>query len=91
MIIEAIVNGITLIVKVLAYPFNLILPDTPVALRTAMSGYIDMIFDNLGFVSFFVNVETLRTVSLIAIAIWTLQHTYAFLQWVVKKLPFSID
>lgn len=90
MIVEALVNLITGIIKLLALPFNT-LPDTPVALRDTMASYMDMVFNNLDFISFFVNVDTLKRVALIAIGIWTLHHAYDFLVWIIHKLPFSID
>lgn len=89
MILEAIINMITVVIKLLAVPFN-VLPDTPEALRTAVSGYMDMVFDNLDFISFFCNVGTLKSVAIIAIAIWTLDNVFNLLMWVIHKLPFSI-
>lgn len=90
MIIESLVNLITVIIKLLVVPFN-ILPDTPQGLETAVNYYLDLVFDNLDFISFFVNVGTLKAVALVAIAIWTVNHTYSLLIWIIHKLPFSID
>lgn len=90
MIIELLVNLITIIIKVIAIPFS-ILPDTPEALVNAVNYLFDMIFSNLDFISFFVNVSTLKTVATIAIVIWTLDHSYSFLMWIIHKLPFSIN
>ena len=89
MIVEALVNLFTVVIKLLAVPFN-ILPDTPEALVNAMDYFMDMIFNNLDFISFFVNVDTLKNVALIAIVIWTVEHGYSLLIWIIHKLPFSI-
>lgn len=89
MIVEAIINLITVVIKLLAIPFN-ILPDTPQALVTAVDYYMDLIFDNLDFISFFVNVDTLKNVAIVAIVIWTIDHTYSLLIWIIHKLPLSI-
>lgn len=90
MIIEAIVNLITGLVKIIVVPFN-ILPDTPDALVNAVDYYFNLIFDNLDFLNFFVNLSTLKAVALIAIALWTLDKTYSLLMWIIRKLPFSIE
>lgn len=90
MIVELLVNLITGVIKLLAVPFN-ILPDTPEVLINSMNYLFDTIFEHLDFISFFVNVGTLKTVATIAIIIWTLNKTYTFLLWVIHKLPFSID
>lgn len=90
MIIEALINLITVVIKLLAIPFN-ILPDTPQAVVSAVDYYFDLIFSNLDFISFFVNVNTLKSVALISIGIWTFEHAYKFLIWIIHKLPLSIN
>lgn len=90
MIIESLINLITVIIKMLAMPFD-ILPDTPPALVSAVDTYFDMIFNNLGFLNFFVHTETLRNVATIAIIIWTVDKIFSLLMWIVHKLPVSIN
>lgn len=90
MIIEALINAITGVIKLLVIPFN-ILPDTPQALKDAVDTYFGLVFDHLDFLNFFVNVNTLKAVSLIAIIIWTLDKTYSLLIWIIHKLPVSIN
>lgn len=90
MIIEAIINLITVVIKLLAMPFD-ILPDTPETLVTAVDTYMDMIFNNLDFISFFVHTETLRNVAVIAIIIWTVDNAFSLLMWIIHKLPLSVD
>lgn len=90
MIIEALINLITVIIKLLAIPFN-ILPDTPQVLRDSVGYYFNVIFNNLGFLNFFVHVETLKSVAIIAIIIYTLDKTYSLLIWIIHKLPLSIN
>ncbi len=90
MIIEALINAITAVIKLLVIPFN-ILPDTPEALRVAVDSYFGLVFDHLDFLNFFVNVSTLKSVALIAIIIWTLNKTYSILIWIIHKLPVSIN
>lgn len=90
MIIELLINLITIVIKLLAVPFN-ILPDTPEALKTGVNYLFDTIFSHLDFISFFVNVNTLKAVATVAIVIWTVDNGYSFLKWIIHKLPFSIE
>ena len=90
MIIELLVNLISVIIKLIAIPFN-ILPNTPQVLENAMDYFFDTIFAHLDFISFFVNVGTLKLVASIAIIIWTINKSYSFLLWIIHKLPFSIE
>ena len=90
MIVELLINMITGIIKVLAVPFNM-LPDTPQVLVNAMDYLFDTIFSHLDFISFFINVDTLKSVATIAIVIWTINKSYTFLMWVIRKLPLGIS
>lgn len=90
MIVEALINLITVLIKLIAVPFN-ILPDTPAALLSSADYYMDLVFNNLDFLNFFVNVGTLKAVALIAIIIWTVDKGYNILMWVIHKLPLSIN
>lgn len=90
MIVEALVNLITVVIKLLAVPFN-ILPDTPEAVVDAVNYYFDLIFSNLDFLNFFVHVDTLKNVATIAIIVWTVDKTFSLLMWIIHKLPFSIE
>lgn len=90
MIVELLINLITVVIKLIAIPFS-ILPDTPETLRNAVTYLFDMVFEHLDFISFFINVSTLKTVAAIAIIIWTLEHTYSLLIWIIHKLPLSIE
>lgn len=90
MIVEAIINLITSVIKLLVIPFN-ILPDVPAALDNAISYYFDLIFSNLDFLSFFVHISTLKTIATITIIIYTIEKSYTLLMWIIHKLPLSID
>ena len=81
MIIEALINLITVVIKLIAIPFN-VLPDTPEVLRTTVTSYMDMIFGNT---------DTLHQVAIIAIAIYTLDKAFNLLMFIIRKLPLSIN
>lgn len=90
MIVEALINAITAVIKLLVVPFN-ILPNTPQALTDAVDYYFDLIFNNLDFLNFFIHIDTLKSVALIAIIIWTVNKSYSILIWIIHKLPIGIN
>lgn len=90
MIVEALINLITAVIKLIVIPFN-ILPDVPEGLETSINYYIDLIFNNLDFLSFFVHISTLKTIATMTIVIYTIEKSYSLLMWIIHKLPLSID
>ena len=52
---------------------------------------MSLIFDNLDFLSFFINVNTLKTVSLVAVLLYGFEHIYKIMMWIIHKIPLSID
>ena len=49
------------------------------------------IFDNLHFLNFFLNVDTLKTVSSIALVLFAFEHIYKIMIWIIHKIPLSIN
>lgn len=89
MIMEAIMNLCTGIVQLC---FSWVsLPQFPEGAKTAIDTYLALIFDNLDFLNFFVNVNTLKTVALVAVALYGFEHIYKIMMWIIRKLPLSID
>lgn len=90
MILEAIMN----LVKVLLNVVFALLPDVPnfdITLLDSLTQYINMIFNNLGLLGFFVRISTIKAlVPLVIIAI-NFEDIYHFIMWVVKKLPLSTE
>lgn len=90
MILEAIMN----LVKVLLNVVFALLPDVPnfdITLLDSLTKYINMIFNNLGLLGFFVRISTIKAlVPLVIIAI-NFEDIYHFIMWVVKKLPLSTE
>lgn len=87
MIVELLINLITFLIKAI---FNFInLPQAPEGAKVAIDSYFDMIFNNLGFLNFFVNVDSLKTVAIVAIAIIVFEDLYKVTMWIYHKLPIS--
>lgn len=89
MIIEGIMNLCTGIIQLLFSWINL--PSFPENAQKAIDTYLGYVFDNLDFLSFFINVSTLKTISLIAIVLFSFEHIYKIMMWIVRKIPLSID
>lgn len=87
MIVELLVNLITMLIKVIFGWINL--PQAPEAAQNAIDYYFNLIFNNLGFLGFFVNVNTLKNIALISIALLTFNRLYKVTMWIYKKLPIS--
>lgn len=89
MILEAIMTLCTGVIQLL---FSWIsLPDFPTGAKIAIDTYMALIFDNLDFLSFFINVNTLKIVALVAVSLFAFEHIYKIMMWVIHKIPLSID
>ena len=89
MIVEGFVNICTAIVKLL---FSWItLPGIPEGIQSTFDTYFGYIFDNLGFLSFFFNVNTLKIVASVSLLLYSFKYLYKIVMWLIKKIPLSID
>lgn len=90
MILELIFNVIKGLIFVVSRIFLVVpIPDMPQTAVTAINTYLDKIFDNLNFLSFFVHIDTFKTVASIAIIIYSFEHLYELVRWVWNKIPLS--
>lgn len=90
MIIEVIFNLIkTLLTTVLGLLPNV--PQLPNSLLTSISNVTTVIFDNLGLISIFVRISTIKILVPLIIVVVNFEHIYHFVMWIVKKIPLSID
>lgn len=87
MIIELLFNLISVLLKILFSWVNL--PQIPSEAETSINQYLDMIFDNLDFLGFFIRPNTLTIVATSAIALWTFSKLYKVTMWIYHKLPIS--
>ena len=87
MILEAIITLISAVLKVLFAWINL--PRAPQEIQDAINTYLDLIFDNLQFVGFFIRPSTLKIVAISAISLYTFSKLYKVTMWIYHKLPIS--
>ena len=87
MIIELIINVITGLVKLVFSWINL--PQFPQEGQQAVSNYLDLIFNNLSFLGFFVHISTFKICAISAITLFSFTKLYKVTMWIYHKLPIS--
>lgn len=63
------------------------LPSLPQTIETSIRGFIDMIFDNLGLIGFFVRWETIQIAVPLVIAVANMDKIYDGIMWIIRKIP----
>lgn len=89
MIIESIVNLLTILIKAVFGFINL--PSAPDGARAAISNYFNMVFNNLNFLGFFVRISTLKIIATVAFLLFTFKRIYHITMWIYLKLPTSSE
>jgi len=65
------------------------IPDMPQAAVNSINIFLDKIFDNMNFLSFFVHIDTFKTVAAICIILYSFEHLYELVRWIWNKIPVS--
>lgn len=63
------------------------LPSLPDRIEEAIYGFIDMVFDNLGIIGFFVRWETITIAVPLVIAVANMDKIYDGIMWIIRKIP----
>lgn len=66
-----------------------VLPDMPLPIVSAVNSFIDLIFQGISILNFFIPVSYLGAFVLIAIAVENFEKIYSFVMWVLRKVPFA--
>lgn len=86
MIIEALLN---LVKGLLNVVFGWIsLPPFPEQLTGSIDTFLNLIFDNLNLLGFFIRPITLTVCIPILIILLNFEQVYKLIMWIVKKIPF---
>ena len=86
MILEALLN---LIKSLLNVVFGWIsLPQFPEELTNSVNTFLDLIFDNLSLLGFFIRPLTLTITIPILIILLNFEQAYKLVMWIVRKIPF---
>ena len=63
-------------------------PAFPSSLDESLNNFLDLIFNNLDFLVFFIRPTTLATIIPLLIFIFNFKYIYKFVCWLIKKIPF---
>lgn len=86
MITLAIIQGLSGLVISIMYMFP-DLPNLPESILDGLNSFLDLIFDNVGFVGIFVPISTIKIVVPLIILIINFDKIYKLVTWVLKKIP----
>ncbi len=67
-----------------------LLPDIPnfdSGVLNSLNGFINLIFDNLDLLGFFIDIELIGALIPWLIIILNFEHIYDFVMWIVRKIP----
>lgn len=86
MILEALLNLIKVLLNVV---FGWIsLPPFPEELTTSVDTFLNLIFDNLSLLGFFIRPLTLTIAIPILIILLNFERVYKLVMWILRKIPF---
>lgn len=86
MILEILLNTIMSLLKLC---FNWInLPPFPVDLTGSINSFLDLIFNNLSLLGFFIRPATLVVGIPVLIILLNFDEVYKFTMWILRKIPF---
>lgn len=92
MILELIFTVIKGLIFIVSRLFLIVpIPDMPESAVNAINTFLDAVFNNLNFLSFFVHTNTFKTVAAIAIILYSFEHLYELARWIWNKIPLSSD
>ena len=85
MIIQLILNLLkTLLFSVFSW---INLPQFPEGLTNSLNSFIDLIFDNLNLLGFFIRPATITIVIPVLIILINFDKVYKLTMWILKKIP----
>lgn len=64
------------------------IPPFPDTLKGSINSFLDLIFNNLTFLSFFIRPLTLKIVIPLAIFLFNFKYIYKLSMFIIKKIPF---
>lgn len=87
MILESIMTVLSVVLKLI---FSFIkLPAMPKNLSSIIDKYLDLIFSNLDFLNFFIDVEIFKIIASLSVTLFGVKELYLLVMWVWRKLPIS--
>ena len=90
MILESLIN---LLLSLIKFCFSwLNLPSFPDEFITIINDFLDLIFNNVSLLGFFIRPATLQALIPALIVVINFDKIYNFVMWIIRKIPFlNID
>lgn len=64
------------------------IPPIPSEIKNSINSFLDLIFNNLTFLGFFIRPTTLKILIPLCIFLFTFKDIYKLTMWIIKKIPF---
>lgn len=89
MIVEKIID---LVIGMILGLFSWIdLPELPPELSSSIQGYLDLLDSGAAFIGFFLPLKVIGPFFAIFFIIFSIDHLYPVIMWIVRKIPLSIN
>lgn len=86
MILEAILNLVSSLLQICFGWINI--PSFPSDLTVSINSFLDLIFNNLSLLGFFIRPTTITLVVPTLIILLNFEYVYKFTMWILRKIPF---
>lgn len=64
------------------------IPSFPDTLRNSINSFLDLIFNNLSFLGFFIRPSTLKIIIPLLLILINFKYIYKISMWIIRKIPF---
>lgn len=64
------------------------IPSFPDSLKSSVNNFLDLIFNNLTFLGFFIRPTTLKIIIPLLLIMLNFKNIYKLTMWIIKKIPF---
>lgn len=85
-LLNNLLNGLYYIIDFLFGWINI--PSVPTSITNSINTFLNLIFDNLSLLGFFIRPTTLSIIIPLAIVAFNFKYIYKFVMWFLHKLPF---
>lgn len=85
-ILNVLLNGLYFLIDFLFGWINI--PQVPESITNSINSFLNLIFDNLSLLVFFIRPTTLKILVPLIIIVINFKYIYKFIMWFLKKLPF---
>ena len=66
-------------------------PSLPVFIISSIDFFVNLIFDNVGLLGFFIRISTIKILVPSIILVINFEKVYNFIIWIIKKIPLSME